>query len=390
MPTTISFSDDDSFYDWAWENMQSGAVPTGVTMAGFGGNDTLLGDYFSDNIYGGTGNDDLYGRAGNDFLYGEAGSDWLNGGPGQDVIDGGDGEDVAVYWLANEGVGVDLLYQGLNYGEAAGDQLYSIEIVEGSDYDDHLGGDHNANALFGEDGNDLLAGRGGDDRLYGSWGNDRLIGEEGGDLLDGGTGVDIASYESAKSGVGVDLLLQASNFGDAAGDQLLFIENLAGSKLGDFLAGDSVGNEMFGDEGNDKMAGRGGRDILRGDAGDDQLIGGIGGDYLVGGAGEDRFDFNKVGESRLGSSMRDQIFDFEHLSDDLDFQSIDSKVHVAGNNAFSFINGAAFSAEGQIRATQIGTDTLVSVNTDGKTGAEMQIVLHNFTASTLTSSDFIL
>jgi hypothetical protein len=60
------------------------------------------------------------------------------------------------------------------------------------------------------------------------------------------------------------------------------------------------------------------------------------------------------------------------------------------NDAFSFIGGLGFSTAGQIRATQAGADTLIELNTLGAGGAEMALVLQNFTAATLTAADFVL
>jgi hypothetical protein len=61
-----------------------------------------------------------------------------------------------------------------------------------------------------------------------------------------------------------------------------------------------------------------------------------------------------------------------------------------GDDAFSFIGGAAFSAAGQIRVIQSGADTLIQFNIAGSDGAEMTILLANFTASKLTVGDFDL
>ena len=52
-------------------------------------------------------------------------------------------------------------------GIAAGDTYSSIENVYGSNFDDSLRGDDNANSIWGANGNDIMYGRGGNDVLEG-------------------------------------------------------------------------------------------------------------------------------------------------------------------------------------------------------------------------------
>ncbi len=60
------------------------------------------------------------------------------------------------------------------------------------------------------------------------------------------------------------------------------------------------------------------------------------------------------------------------------------------NDTFVFIGSLAFTAEGQVRAFQSGNNTIIQVNRSGAGGAEMEIVLQNFTASNLSEFDFNL
>src|SRR5215813_678393 len=117
------------------------------------------------------------------------------------------------------GITADLADPSHNTGLAAGDTYDGVENVLGSILDD---------TLIGDDGNNVLMG---------SFGNDRLIGGAGADVLNGGyfysgditdwyegtingagDGFDIASYETASSGVIASLSNPANNTGDAAGD----------------------------------------------------------------------------------------------------------------------------------------------------------------------------
>jgi Ca2+-binding RTX toxin-like protein len=55
---------------------------------GYGGNDTILSDFYDDIIYGGSGSDRLWSYGGNDLLVGGSGNDSLNGGSGDDILRG--------------------------------------------------------------------------------------------------------------------------------------------------------------------------------------------------------------------------------------------------------------------------------------------------------------
>ena len=120
-------------------------------------NDFLLGNYGNNVISGGDGNDKLDGGWGNDRLEGGKGNDILLGGNGADVIDGGSGLDTASYNYSNKGVTINLVTGRGSGGNAAGDQLTSIERVIGSRVDDVLiVGDTNFDAFDGLSGTDTI------------------------------------------------------------------------------------------------------------------------------------------------------------------------------------------------------------------------------------------
>jgi hypothetical protein len=217
-----------------------------------------------------------------------------------------------------------------------------------------------------------LAGGDFDDSLRGFGGDDSLWGHAGGDVLCGGTGDDIA---------------RGGNGGDT----------LSGGLDSDQLLG-GIGNDVLsGGSGDDSLWGHAGGDVLCGGTGDDLIIGGFGQDTLTGASGCDGFEFNAILESGNGATLRDIITDFtvdpaasEAFIDRLDFSTIDAKKGVVGNQVFDFIASAGFTAEGQIRAFQSGANTIVLVNTTGAGGAEMAVVLQDFTATGLTDAEFIL
>jgi len=242
------------------------------TIDGRGGDDMLSGGDGNDSIYGGDGHDVLMGDGGSDKLIGGDGDDVLTGGTWGDILDGGDGLDTANYAESEAGVAIDLEAGTASGGDAAGDTLISIEHLAGSAHDDVLAGDAGTN---------LLAGGAGNDTLYGRDGDDLLIGGAGADRLDGGSGVDWADYSGSGMGVTVDLTAGTGRGGDAEGDRLSGIENVAGSKYNDRLTGDAGANWLDAGDGHDHLRGGSGADRLDGGAGIDTA------DYAGSSAGVD-------------------------------------------------------------------------------------------------------
>jgi Ca2+-binding RTX toxin-like protein len=255
------------------------AVGDGITLDGTGGPDILIGT---------DGDDVLDGRAGDDTLIGGAGADFLDGGASTDTVD---------YSASGAGVNVDLgLGTGSGAGgDAEGDTLIAIEDVVGSAFDDVIQGGNGHNLLLGGDGDDALSGRGG---------NDILVGGAGADILDGGGGSDLADYQESAAGVTIDLAGGTGSGGDAEGDILFNIKDVAGSDFDDLLTGNKNENELSGGAGDD---------VLVGGAGNDVLDGGPGNDILKGGTGQDTFVF----ESGTGTDS-DSITDFTGGEDVID------------------------------------------------------------------------
>ena len=136
------------------------------------------------------------------------------------------------------------------------------------------------------------------------------------------------------------------------------------------------------------LDGGSGNDTLGGGAGADRLIGGGGKDTLTGGANNDVFDFNFTGDSAVGAN-RDRVADFSHAQGDkLDLSGIDANPAPAGDQAFTFIGKAAFTAVGQVRFFSEGDHTVVEVNNNGTGVGEMQIELAG--NINLAAGDFVL
>ncbi|HEX5624146.1 MAG TPA: VCBS domain-containing protein, partial [Sulfuricurvum sp.] len=164
--------------------MVDGSLPISATaVAGVDGNDgvVLVGNGDSDVLIGGEGNDILIAGPDNDTLM---------GGAGNDTLIGGTETDTASYINASSGVMVNLA-AGTATGGDGSDTLADIENVIGSNYNDNITGNGDANVLSGGLGNDTLNGGAGNDTLSGGAGNDMLFGGMGDDTLIGGDGDDI-------------------------------------------------------------------------------------------------------------------------------------------------------------------------------------------------------
>ncbi len=252
-----------------------------------------------ENAVGGANADTLIGNGADNRFYGRGGGD---------SMDGRDGDDMASYIHADRMVIADLLFSGSNRGDAFGDLYDSIEQFEGSNFGDHLGGNHGHNTIWGGDGADLLAGRGGNDELAGSWFNDTMAGDSGADTLHGGGGDDLATYQASPAGLVVDLLFPQFNTWEAAGDRYDSVENLLGSFWNDTLGGTHDANTIIGWEGDDRIAGRAGGDLLTGEGGADSLLGEAGPDTLWGGAEADTLDGGSDADQLEGGTGDDTYF----------------------------------------------------------------------------------
>ncbi|NTV50673.1 MAG: hypothetical protein HGB32_03230 [Geobacteraceae bacterium] len=220
----------------------SGAVT--VTING-----TAVHDGVTDTM---TGIENLVGSTNADFIYGDGNDNVIDGGGGNDYIDGGAGNDTVTFTSASGAVTVDLNnHSAIGYGT---NQLYNMEHIIGSGYDDTLTGNSSNNIIEGGAGND--------------W-------------MDGGTATDTASYSTAGSGVTVSLAIHTAQNTVGAGTDTLYynalsshsFENLTGSAYNDALTGDTAAN------------------TLDGGAGDDLLNGGFGADILIGGTGSDTVSY---------------------------------------------------------------------------------------------------
>jgi Ca2+-binding RTX toxin-like protein len=374
------------------------------TLAGAGGNDRLEGNAGDDSLQGGDGDDYLYGGSGNDSVYGGAGYDRMYGGTGDDTYYVDDATDFA---YENAGEGHDTVVSSIDLTLRANVEDLALAgaavIGKGNVLDNAITGTDNANKLYGYEGNDTLTGQGGDDYLFGADGNDTLTGGGGYDRMYGGTGDDTYyvndttdfAYENAGEGYDTVVSSLASYQLRANVEELDLAEGSAavrgyGQGEDNKILGNSADNFLYGRDGNDWLQGNAGNDILYGENGNDTLLGGAGMDRFYGGTGADKFVFRNGDFAGMTSTTADRIHDFSEADGDIiHLSGVDANSLVTGDQAFSFIGGAAFShSAGELRAYQQSGVTYVAGDTNGDGVADFLIRVDGL--HTLTAADFIL
>jgi Ca2+-binding RTX toxin-like protein len=366
-------------------------------LTGRSGDDNLAGFAGDDRLYGGFGNDFLNGAEGNDLLFGGVGNDDLSGGEGDNLLFGGNSNDTLFGGLGDNtlfgGIGDDLLMGDLlrtedgsgndqMFGGAGNDTILAgagDDLANGGSGNDNLSGDSGDDTLIGGAGNDVLGGDAGDDSLDGSIGADSIRGGLGEDTLLGGAGNDTLSgnedNDTLDGGLGNDLLS-----GDAGDDMLL------GDFGNDTLRGGASHDTLFGGAGDDSLDGFTGNDALDGGAGNDTLLGAAGRDVFTGGLGADVFLFTVAAQSN--GSFVDTITDFTAGSDRIDLSGIDADTSLAGDQSFTFIGTAAFSAAGQLRFEREGADMRLLADVNGDGLADFALTLAD--EASITASSFLL
>jgi Ca2+-binding RTX toxin-like protein len=243
-------------------------------------------------LIGGSGDDDITAAGATAVAIGGAGADTLTGSGGATLS----------YDTSPAAVTVDLnevpvtLEQPVSGGDAEGDVVTGFEKATGSDYNDTLTGDDDANTLNGGDGDDTLDGGLGGDTLNGGDGNDALTGGLGADTMVGGDGDDTFDEGAATSGkddmtggLGDDTVDYSARTTDT-------IVNLDGN-LGSDDSGEDTDGDGTADEEDafltveDALTGSG-DDTIIGNASDNLLSGGAGADDMDGDTGVDTLDYS--------------------------------------------------------------------------------------------------
>jgi Ca2+-binding RTX toxin-like protein len=309
---------------------------------GMGGDDHLIGGYYSGNVYGGDGNDyidrtntgygfEAYGDAGNDTIIGGSGYESLYGGTGDDNIQGNYGFDNLYGEDGNDTLDGGLWADNL-YGGDGNDTMYGADdgdVVEGNAGDDTIYGDYSPLAAT-FDGSDRLWGGAGADVIHGDgdadyiWSGDRdagqnlglddaglehdqLFGDDGNDFLaigygddaDGGTGSDTLriSLAGATSGVAVDTHgFTSGGTWSLYGGTIQNIETLdsfTGSSFSDIfiIATQPSLLTIYAGDGNDIVIANGSSVSAQGGDGNDFFFSGSAGDIFDGGNGIDAVSY---------------------------------------------------------------------------------------------------
>lgn len=283
--------------------------------------------------YTGTANFSGTGNSGNNTITGGVANDTLYGGGGADQFIGGTGTDTVSFANYSSGVNIDL-----KNTNTASDRFNGIENIVGSNYNDTLAGDANANNL------------------------------------NGGAGIDTISYASSAVAVDVNLTTKQVSGGDAQGDTLTSIEGVIGSGFNDKLTSSTNGTILNGGTGDDlyiingtgvsisETAGNGvdevqttlatlsivgyaevekltytgtaaftgtgnsGNNVITGSVGNDTLYGGTGADEFHGGAGADIAGY---ADSTLAITLNFATGEFSGIAAGDSFYDIET---IAGSN----------------------------------------------------------
>ncbi|GAB4383806.1 MAG: hypothetical protein Kow00121_46300 [Elainellaceae cyanobacterium] len=184
-----------------------------------------------ENVYGSKGNDAIVGNNQNNQIWGADGFDALRGEGGDDIIDpglgrglanGGHGTDTLSLQSFSIGANVDLdrnydnNYDGslfyLSGLKEITQGLKGFENVDGSNYNDKIAGNEQANVLKGWAGNDEILGRGGNDAIVGGSGSDSLNGGHGNDTLNGYGSDPVYEHDMLTGGDGQDTFVIGHSF----------------------------------------------------------------------------------------------------------------------------------------------------------------------------------
>ena len=369
-------------------------------LFGFDGNDILAGGGGSDQYYGGKGFDFVSYEAETGLYTGTRNKDKEASGIYVDFSEPKYDKTPATTTSNNvkfvDGKAEAVFYNAWDaWGEI--DQLYSIEGIIGTQFNDTIIGGTDDNIFNGGKGIDSLEGGGGNDTLIGGAGSDTLIGDAGADTFVLNTtedGIDtIRGFSLAENDVllidnkslgtshakarnlngmlsATGLELQLGNVGIAT------IENVDSSNvhrvLGrvEFTTSSHINTPLgLGDDllatgdGNDRLTGGSGDDLLSGGAGNDTLLGGTHKDLLLGGRGDDLLNGGKgidrlyggsgadtfvINNTVSGLNKRAGIDVIQDFSVDFDQIQIDASVFGIGINDHHLV--------------QLGNDSFLRVN----------------------------
>lgn len=343
------------------------------TLSGMNGNDTLFGSRGTNLLDGGANDDLITGGINADTLIGGAGADTIVAGGGIDSMMGGDGADLFRFSAAALPSSTQSVFDlAASVGDlGAGDRL---------DFSGIPGFIFIGSAAFTGVANQARL-----DFLTYGFGSPQvvralLIDTDGNGFHDRYLALPGFTGELAETGAGSRILAAA---GAVSLTGTNGADTLTGGTLNDTINGGGGSDSIRGGAGADSLDGVSANDRVFGEEGADTIIGGSGADTLSGGAGVDIFVFGNSA-SGLGAAS-DLIVDFAAgTGEKLNLFAIDANLTVSGNQAFTFIGDAAFTALGQLRFA----GGVLQANNTGTTAADFEFRLTGVT--TLTASDLVL
>lgn len=314
-----------------------------------------------------TGNaaDTLTTGAGNDLIRAGDGANTITAGQGRNIIYGGEDADTIT---ALDGGNCVVAGNGAN-------------TVTTGDGNDTVSGGTGADTVTTGGGNDIVTARGGADTISLGSGNDRMTVDYSATTTSVSNTL-IGSLASGYSGILADGGLNTITF---TGNENFTITTGSGA---DVLTTGGGRDVLYGGVGNDILSSGAGKDTLVGGAGTDVLTGGTGADVLTGGSGADQFVFLSLADSPTNAT-RDRVTDFQRSADKFNLSAIDADPDMAGDQAFSFLGGGAFTGDGgEVRYTRSGGNTFISADTDGDMNIDFIVQLDG--THTLSASNFLL
>jgi Ca2+-binding RTX toxin-like protein len=294
-----------------------------------------------ENLTGAPGQDVLVGNGGSNVLRGLGGEDNLIGGGGADIMYGGTESDH--YYVDNAGDVVreyvgegtfDVVWTNTSYALTAGSEIEQFNVEDHqSTTAINLTGNEFSNIINGNYGDNIIDGGGGADHMNGWQGNDTYIVDNVADDL----------FENF--GEGFDTVLTSVTYNVGLYSEIEVLQATGTASIN--LTGSIDNNRIIG---NDAA---------------NIIVGSYGKDTVTGGGGADAFVWSSIDEIGLFNFDPDIVTDYSSAQGDvLHFTNIDADETVAGNQDFTFIGTAAFTAPGQINLVTNGTDTFIQLNTN--------------------------
>jgi Ca2+-binding RTX toxin-like protein len=251
-----------------------------------------------------------------------------------------------------------VVWTNTSYALTAGAEIEQFNVEDhNSTTAINLTGNEFNQFINGNEGDNVINGGGGADNMYGGKGNDTYFVDNPGDtLFENG---DVHSTPENES-EGFDWVLTSVSFDVGLYNEIEVLQGTGTNNLN--LTGSLDDNIIIGNDG---------ANIINGSYGKDTM---------TGGGAADAFLFNSIEEIGHFNFDPDIVLDYSSAQGDvLHFTNIDADETVAGNQNFTFISTAAFTAPGQINWFTDGANTFIQLNTNADLTVDAVIQLNGVT-----------